>query len=198
MPKLDHFQTLERLQARLADLENGVEVEARDIKVLLTHAQNQSLHKLWDEQQAIRKTHKTKSQAEADGLVWKTKKEIRIDVYRQAVADSKASALDEIRKEQARSEARAARIYMDAYIKAKDEGRDPVSAANIALVRNGFNRTDNVIRRAGLNKRDKEIMDMEDAIKAEITRNMTAEKFEQYQLLNDYENSVNKSHSSKR
>ena len=43
MPKLDHFQTLQRLQARLADLENGFEVEARDIKVLLTDAQNVKL-----------------------------------------------------------------------------------------------------------------------------------------------------------
>jgi hypothetical protein len=36
MPKLNNFQTLERLQARLADLGNGVEVEIRDIKVLLS------------------------------------------------------------------------------------------------------------------------------------------------------------------
>jgi len=43
MSKLDYCQTLEHLQARLADLENGVEVEARDIKVIVTDSENDLL-----------------------------------------------------------------------------------------------------------------------------------------------------------
>lgn len=182
MPKLNYFQITERLEARLADLENGVEIEARDIKVLLTDKQNELLSVLWDEQQLIRKTHKTKSKAEADGLAWKTKKEIRIDVYKQAIAESKHNALDEILKEQQASKIRADKIFMNALIKAKDEDKNGIVAGNIAMVRNGFKRIDNESSRLGFTKRDKEILKIENAIKSKIISEMTAEELEQYEL----------------
>ena len=197
MPKLNHFQITARLEARLAELENGVEIEARDIKVLLTDEQNELLDRLWDEQQLIRTTHKTKSKAEADGLVWKTKKEIRIDVYKQAIAEANNSALDEILKEQEASEVRAAKIFMDAYFEALDKDKDGMVAGNIALVRNGFKRIDNETRRLGLNERDKEILAMENAIKDRIIKEMSADEFEQYQLAQEYENSINKARNRK-
>ena len=197
MPKLNHFQITSRLEARLAELENGVEIEARDIKVLLTDEQNELLDRLWDEQQLIRTTHKTKSKAEADGLVWKTKKEIRIDVYKQAIAEANNSALDEILKEQEASEVRAAKIFMDAYFEALDKDKDGMVAGNIALVRNGFKRIDNETRRLGLNERDKEILAMENAIKDRIIKEMSAEEFEQYQLAQEHENSINKARNRK-
>ena len=197
MPKLNHFQITSRLEARLAELENGVEIEARDIKVLLTDEQNELLDRLWDEQQLIRTTHKTKSKAEADGLVWKTKKEIRIDVYKQAIAEANNSALDEILKEQEASEVRAAKIFMDAYFEALDKDKDGMVAGNIALVRNGFKRIDNETRRLGLNERDKEILAMESAIKDRIIKEMSADEFEQYQLAQEHENSINKARNRK-
>ena len=197
MPKLNHFQITARLEARLAELENGVEIEARDIKVLLTDEQNELLDRLWDEQQLIRTTHKTKAKAEADGLVWKTKKEIRIDVYKQAIAEANNSALDEILKEQEASEVRAAKIFMDAYFEALDKDKDGMVAGNIALVRNGFKRIDNETRRLGLNERDKEILAMENAIKDRIIKEMSADEFEQYQLAQEYENSINKARNRK-
>ena len=197
MPKLNHFQITARLEARLAELENGVEIEARDIKVLLTDEQNELLDRLWDEQQLIRTTHKTKSKAEADGLVWKTKKEIRIDVYKQAIAEANNSALDEILKEQEASEVRAAKIFMDAYFEALDKDKDGMVAGNIALVRNGFKRIDNETRRLGLNERDKEILAMENAIKDRIIKEMSADEFEQYQLAQEHENSINKARNRK-
>ena len=197
MPKLNHFQITARLEARLAELENGVEIEARDIKVLLTDEQNELLDRLWDEQQLIRTTHKTKSKAEADGLVWKTKKEIRIDVYKQAIAEANNSALDEILKEQEASEVRAAKIFMDAYFEALDKDKDGMVAGNIALVRTGFKRIDNETRRLGLNERDKEILAMENAIKDRIIKEMSADEFEQYQLAQEYENSINKARNRK-
>ena len=197
MPKLNHFQITSRLEARLAELENGVEIEARDIKVLLTDEQNELLDRLWDEQQLIRTTHKTKSKAEADGLVWKTKKEIRIDVYKQAIAEANNSALDEILKEQEASEVRAAKIFMDAYCEALDKDKDGMMAGNIALVRNGFKRIDNETRRLGLNERDKEILAMENAIKDRIIKEMSADEFEQYQLAQEHENSINKARNRK-
>ena len=197
MPKLNHFQITARLEARLAELESGVEIEARDIKVLLTDEQNELLDRLWDEQQLIRTTHKTKSKAEADGLVWKTKKEIRIDVYKQAIAEANNSALDEILKEQEASEVRAAKIFMDAYFEALDKDKDGMVAGNIALVRNGFKRIDNETRRLGLNERDKEILAMESAIKDRIIKEMSADEFEQYQLAQEHENSINKARNRK-
>ena len=197
MPKLNHFQIKARLEARLAELESGVEIEARDIKVLLTDEQKELLDRLWDEQQLIRTTHKTKSKAEADGLVWKTKKEIRIDVYKQAIAEANNSALDEILKEQEASEVRAAKIFMDAYFEALDKDKDGMVAGNIALVRNGFKRIDNETRRLGLNERDKEILAMENAIKDRIIKEMSAEEFEQYQLAQEHENSINKARNRK-
>ena len=197
MPKLNHFQITARLEARLAELESGVEIEARDIKVLLTDEQNELLDRLWDEQQLIRTTHKTKSKAEADGLVWKTKKEIRIDVYKQAIAEANNSALDEILKEQEASEVRGAKIFMDAYCEALDKQKDGMVAGNIALVRNGFKRIDNETRRLGLNERDKEILAMENAIKDRIIKEMSADEFEQYQLAQEHENSINKARNRK-
>ena len=197
MPKLNHFQIAARLEARLAELESGVEIEARDIKVLLTDEQNELLDRLWDEQQLIRTTHKTKSKAEADGLVWKTKKEIRIDVYKQAIAEANNSALDEILKEQEASEVRAAKIFMDAYFEALDKDKDGMVAGNIALVRNGFKRIDNETRRLGLNERDKEILAMENAIKDRIIKEMSADEFEQYQFAQEHENSINKARNRK-
>ena len=197
MPKLNHFQTKARLEARLAELESGVEIEARDIKVLLTDEQNEMLDRLWDEQQLIRKTHKTKSKAEADGLVWKTKKEIRIDVYKQAIAEAINSALDEILKEQHASEVRASNIFINAYGEALDKDKDGMVAGNIALVRNGFKRIDNETRRLGLNERDKEILAMENAIKDRIIKEMSADEFEQYQLAQEHENSIKKTRNRK-
>jgi hypothetical protein len=197
MPKLNHFQITARLEARLAELESGVEIEARDIKVLLTDEQNELLDRLWDEQQLIRTTHKTKAKAEADGLVWKTKKEIRIDVYKQAIAEANNSALDEILKEQEASEVRGAKIFMDAYCEALDKDKDGMVAGNIALVRNGFKRIDNETRRLGLNERDKEILAMENAIKDRIIKEMSAEEFEQYQFAQEHEKSINKARNRK-
>ena len=197
MPKLNHFQITARLEARLAELENGVEIEARDIKVLLTDEQNELLDRLWDEQQLIRTTHKTKAKAEADGLVWKTKKEIRIDVYKQAIAEAKNSTLDEILKEQEASEVRGAKIFMDAYCEALDKQKDGMVAGNIALVRNGFKRIDNETRRLGLNERDKEILAMENAIKDRIIKEMSADEFEQYQFAQEHEKSINKARNRK-
>ena len=197
MPKLNHFQITSRLEARLAELESGVEIEARDIKALLTDAQNELLDRLWDEQQLIRTTHKTKAKAEADGLVWKTKKELRIDVYKQAIAEAKESVLDEILKEQEASEVRAAKIFMDAFGEALDKDKDGMVAGNIALVRNGFKRIDNETRRLGLNQRDREILAMENAIKDRIIRNMSAEELEQYELAQEHEKSIKKAQSRK-
>ena len=197
MPKLNHFQITARLEARLAELESGVEIEARDIKVLLTDEQNELLDRLWDEQQLIRTTHKTKSKAEADGLVWKTKKEIRIDVYKQAIAEANNSALDEILKEQEASEVRGAKIFMDAYFEALDKDKDGMVAGNIALVRNGFKRIDNETRRLGLNERDKEILAMENAIKDRIIKEMSADEFEQYQFAQEHEKNIKKARNRK-
>ena len=78
-----------------------------------------------------------------------------------------------------------------------DKDKDGMVAGNIALVRNGFKRIDNETRRLGLNERDKEILAMENAIKDRIIKEMSADEFEQYQLAQEYENSINKARNRK-
>ena len=197
MPSLDHFQTVERLEKRLQQLESGEALEARDIKALLNEAQIAELETLWAEQQAIRKSHKTQAKAEADGLIWKTIRDVRIEVYKKAIAEAKRSYLDQILKEQNASEVRAAKVFMNAFSEALDKDKDGMVAGNIALVRNGFKRIDNETRRLGLNQRDKEILAMENAIKDRIIRNMSAEELEQYELAQEHEKSIKKAQRRK-
>jgi hypothetical protein len=65
------------------------------------------------------------------------------------------------------------------------------------LVRNGFRRIDNEQRTLGLNQRDKEILEIENAIKDRIIRNMSAEELEQYELAQEHEKSIKKAQSRK-
>ena len=58
MPKLNTLHTLERIRERISQLEQGVELEARDINSLLTIEQQQSLKGASSEQQRLRKVIK--------------------------------------------------------------------------------------------------------------------------------------------
>ena len=58
MPKLNILHKLERIRERMSPLEQGVELEARDINSLLTLEQQKSLKDAWSEQQLLRKVIK--------------------------------------------------------------------------------------------------------------------------------------------
>lgn len=145
MPKLDATHIAERLRKRLADLQAGADVAAKDIRALLTSEQAAAMEAAWAEQQQLRKIKRAKNEEERQQLGWKTKRDIHIEAYKQAVADSNANILDELRKMQDQAEIRQARIYFDALGKALDEDRTPEHArsmANNALTRAGLARMD--------------------------------------------------------
>ena len=142
MPKLDITHLTERLTKRIEQLEQGIALEARDINALLTDAQQQALKAAWAQQQLLRKQHRQpKTTAEKAQLGWMTIREVRLDIYRQALAEAKHNLVDGIKELQHKSEVRAARVFMDAFSKAVDANKNAHSAGNIAMTRAGFNKS---------------------------------------------------------
>lgn len=141
MPKLNITHLTERLAKRIEQLEQGVALEARDINALLNDTQQQALKNAWTQQQLLRKQHRQpKTTAEIEKLGWKTIREVRLDIYRQALAEAKHNLVHGIKELQHKSEVRAARVFMDAFSKAVDEGKNAHIAGNIAMTRAGFNK----------------------------------------------------------
>ncbi len=145
MPKLDATHIAERLHTRLADLEAGKEVAAKDIRALLTPSQIAAMDAAWAEQQELRKVATARTEAEKQALGWKTKRDIHIETYKRAIADSNKNILAELQKLQDQAEIRQAKIYLNALGKALDEGYDNEKAKSIA---------NNELTRAGLNRMD--------------------------------------------
>ena len=97
--------------------------------------------KISKEIEVLRKQHRQpKTTAEKAQLGWMTIREVRLDIYRQALAEAKSNLVDGIKELQHKSEVRAARVFMDAFSKAVDEGKNAHSAGNIAMTRAGFNK----------------------------------------------------------
>lgn len=132
MPKLDATHIADRLRKRLAELEAGAEVAAKDIRALLTPEQTAAMEAAWAEQQQLRKIKRAKTEEEKQQLGWKTKREIQIAAFQQAVADSDNSIQAELQKMQEQAEIRQARIYFETLQKALDEGRDKAQAKSMA------------------------------------------------------------------
>lgn len=147
MPKLDATHIADRLRKRLAELQAGAEVAAKDVRALLTPEQSAAMEAAWAEQQALRKTARARTDAEQQAAGWKTKREIRIAAFQQAIAESNKNILTELQKMQDQADIRQARIYFETYGKAIDEGRDKEQAksmANNALTRAGLQRMDEI------------------------------------------------------
>jgi len=141
MPKLNITHLTERLTKRIEQLEQGLALEARDINALLNETQQQALKEAWEKQKLLRKKYRQpQTTAEIEDLGWKTIREVRLDIYRQALADAQHDLVDGIKELQHQSEVRAARVFMDAFSKAVDEGKNAHSAGNIAMTRAGFNK----------------------------------------------------------
>ena len=174
MPKLNITHLPERLKERLEKLERGEEVAVKDIKSLLSDEQIKRMNNAWAEQE------------EAEAVGWKTKLDVRIDAYRQALEETQNNLADGIRKLQRQREAKAAKIYLDAYFKAED-GTSKESAGNIALTRAGFNKFG-----ANTKKRDKEVWAMENALLKQFESGMSKEEKEQLELLKEHPKALKK------
>lgn len=187
MPKLNITHLPERLKERLAKLERGEEVSKKDIEALLDEAQIARLNDALAKQDVLRKTHKRpKTDKEAKAIGWKTKLEVRIDTYKQAIEEVEGGMADGIQKLQQERENKAARVFLDGYFKA-EQGNDKLSAGNIALTRAGFNKGNQHI-----SKRDKEVWEMEETLRKEFAKELSKEEKEQLAILKEHEKALKK------
>jgi hypothetical protein len=194
MPKLDGTHLPQRLAERLADLKTDKEVAARDVKALLSDEQVAAMNAAWEEQQMLRKVKRARTKEEEKELGWKTKREIYIEAYEKALIEANEDVGDAFDERLEKSEVRAARIYLDTYFAARDEGKESYQAhlaANNELKRAHLARVDDAQDDA-MTRRFNQIEAMEDAIRAEIRKNMTPEELEQLEVLEEHEKALTK------
>lgn len=194
MPKLDGIHIFQRLRERLEELREGKEVAARDLLALLTDEQANALGAAWAEQQALRKKKRARTKEEEAALGWKTKREIQIEAYERAIAESDDGMLDTLEGLQRQAQVRQAQIYMGSYSKARKEGREVYVAENLAnndLTRAGLQRVDGK-KVWHQNPRDKEIWEMEQQIQQRARSEMTPEELEQIEIWEEHEKALAK------
>ena len=192
MPKLNNTHLPQRIQEHIEKMERGEEVEAKKDKTLLNLTHQQLLKDVLAHQQQLKKSHKRpKTQEEKDMIGWKEIREVRLDIYRQALNELNKNAVTDIRELQRQREAKANRVYMDAWSKAIKEGKRDTSAesvGNIALTRAGFSPKHSI----GLSKRDREIRDVEDALLKQFEAKASVTEKEQLAILREHEKVLEK------
>jgi hypothetical protein len=117
---------------------------------------------------------------------WQTKRDIRLRLLHDTLNELNANLVTELEREQHQREVRAARVFMDAYVKAVDEQRNPMTEANAALQRNGFKRLDVQYSR-GSDVRDREVREMEAALLRRFDAAMTEEEREQLVMSKEFD-----------
>jgi len=188
MPKLNQTHLPKRLKEAIQQLENGIEVEAKKNKTLLSPAQQKELEDAWTKQQLLRKKHKPpKTEEERIKLGWKDKREVRIEIYKKALAELEEDIFDIHLKQLAKEQAQATKAYLKGYFGATD-GQDRDSAGKIAVQRAGFM----VSKTRGMSKRDLEVRRIEEELLKRFEAEMTDEEREQQELLKAHEASIKK------
>ena len=145
MPKLDDTHLPERIKKRIDKLEAGEDVAAKNIRAVLTDEQIAELDAAWSQQQQLRKDKRVTTIEQQQELGWKTKREVRLDVLKNAHAVAMKNIVAVFADLQRKSTVRQMRIYMDTMIAATEAGHDPQQAkdmANNALTRAGLSRMD--------------------------------------------------------
>jgi hypothetical protein len=173
-------------------LRQGKEVAARDLRALLTEEQEAAMDAAWEEQQALRKKKRARTKEEEVAFGWKTKREIHIEAYEQALKQADDEILETFEQLQRDAKVRQARIYLESYSKAIDAGKTEEVAKSLAnndLTRAGLNRIDG--QRVGYqSKRDREVWEMEQQILGRIRSEMTPEELEQIELAEEHEKAL--------
>jgi len=194
MPKLDGTHIADRLKGRLDELLRGKEVAARDMKSLLTDEQQAAMEAAWAEQQVLRKQKRARNKEEEIALGWKTKRDIHIEALTQALHSAQDGELAAWKKKMHDAEVRQGRVYFDELKAQTAKGIDAAIAktkANNALTRAGLKRLDGaMIGTQGLNKRDREIRDLEDAIQQKNESELDDYEREQLELKREHEKAV--------
>ena len=192
MPKLNNIHLPERIQEHIAKMERGEEVEAKKDKTLLNEQQQNDLKEALAQQQQLKKTHKRpKTQEEKDAIGWKEIRDVRLGIYRQALEELSVNVVDDIKELQRQREAKAARVFMDAWSKAGKEGKvgnSALSAGKIALTRAGFG----IPQSSMLTKRDREIRALEEGLLKQFENELSSEQKEQLDLVREHEKAVKK------
>jgi hypothetical protein len=168
MPKLSDLHIFEKLQKRLAELKANKEVAPRELRALLNEEQIKALDDAWTYQQQLRKTVKAQTKQQQIDAGFKSKRNIHIEIYEQAIKD--LDAVDLIEDELRNAEIRQARIYMDSISKALKDGKTPTQAKSIAnndLTRAGLARLDGT-KHSYQSKRDKEVFELEEQLKKKL------------------------------
>jgi len=189
MPKLNAKQLMERLERRIQQLELGEEIAAKDIKALLSAEQQQQRVDALAAQVALKKNKRARTDAEKQALGWKSIREVRLNVLRAALHAAKDGLLEDYERRLREKEVRQANIYLREYSDARKADKSVFAAqgaANNALIRAALRRVDGQAVRS-LNKRDKEVFEMEEELKRRIRSEMTAEEIEQLDMLEGLE-----------
>jgi hypothetical protein len=194
MPKLDGTHILERLTKRIEQLEAGDEIADKEIRSLLNDAQRAALDSAWEQQQQLRKNKRARTEQEQQELGWKTKRQVRIEVLKAALATAWDGIEAEFERLKEQAEIRGAKIYFDTLNQALKDGKDKSVATNLAnnaMTRAGLRRMDGqAIGLQGLTQRDREIRAMEDAILQKAESEMNDYEREQLELLREHEKAV--------
>jgi hypothetical protein len=194
MPKLDGTHIADRLKGRLDELLRGEEVAARDMKSLLTDKQQAAMDAAWAEQQVLRKQKRARNKEEEIELGWKTKRDIHIEALTQALHAAQEGELAAWKKKMHDADVRQGRVYLEELSKQMAAGVDAATAktrANNALTRADLKRLDGVmIGTQGLNKRDREIRALEDAIQQKNESELDDYEREQLELKKEHEKAV--------
>jgi soluble cytochrome b562 len=194
MPKLDGTHIADRLKRRLDELLRGEEVHARDKKNLLNDQQVAAMDAAWAEQQILRKQKRARNKQEEIELGWKNKRDIHIEALTQALHAAQEGELAAWKKKAYDADVRQGRVYLEELSKQMAAGVDAATArirANNALTRSGLKRLDGaMIGTQGLNKRDREIRDLEDAIQQKNESELDDYEREQLELLREHEKAV--------
>lgn len=170
MPKLNNIQVADRLRKRIAELDDGKEIAAKDIRALLTDEQMTRLDATWKQQEQLRKGKRAATEEQKRALGWKTKREVRLEIFKQALEELDGNQAETLEDLQHKARVRQSRIYLDSYFEEREKGADKFQAAgraNNALTRAGLARIDGVSVNQ-ISKRDKEIHEMEDRLKKQI------------------------------
>lgn len=187
MPKLDQTHLSARLARQIERLKAGGCLVIRDVSAVLSPQQFAAAEAKWNDQKTLHRGTRPKNDQERIALGIKDKREIYIDALEEALREANDNALEFLKKAQAEATRRQVEIYLNAVKDAKDRGKSSEVAQNFAnneLTRAGFGRLDR--SSAGVNKRDREVNELENQIKAKIRNEMTEEELEQQKMLEQF------------
>lgn len=187
MPKLNSTHLSSRILTQIQRLKENEPLNLRNIKAVLTPEQHAAAEAVWIEQKTIHRGKRPRNEEHRKELGIRNKREIYIEALQGALEDAKGNTAQFFDQAQVAAAKRQIEIYTDAVKKALEQGKSIEVARNYAnneLTRAGLNRLDR--GRVGLNKRDREVNDVEDTLKARIRDDMTKEELEQQKLLDQF------------